>query len=156
MKALILSILATFFMTVATAQPAGPRGSHQAKPDHYILIHAGTLLAVPGKKPQSNMTVVVKNDRIERVEKGFRIILQEKNVKAILINIFGGIVRCDRPAHGTVDAYKNLGTIDIPIVVRLQGTNAEEGKALIDNSGLEVSSAITLQDAADRVKEIVA
>ncbi len=71
MKALILSILATFFMTAATAQPTGPRGSHQAKPDHYILIHAGTLLAIPGKKPQSNMTVVVKNNRIERVEKGF-------------------------------------------------------------------------------------
>jgi len=92
----------------------------------------------------------------ERVEKGFRIILKEDNVKAILINIFGGIVRCDRVAQGIVDAYKNLGTIDVPIVVRLQGTNAIEGKKIIDESGLQVSSAITLQDAADKVKEIVA
>jgi succinyl-CoA synthetase beta subunit len=92
----------------------------------------------------------------ERVEKGFRIILKEENVKAILINIFGGIVRCDRVAQGIVDAYKNLGTIDVPIVVRLQGTNAIEGKKIIDESGLQVSSAITLQDAADKVKEIVA
>jgi succinyl-CoA synthetase beta subunit len=92
----------------------------------------------------------------ERVEKGFRIILKEENVKAILINIFGGIVRCDRVAQGIVDAYKNLGTIDVPIVVRLQGTNAIEGKKIIDESGLKVSSAITLQDAADKVKEIVA
>lgn len=92
----------------------------------------------------------------ERVEKGFRIILKEENVKAILINIFGGIVRCDRVAQGIVDAYKNLGSIDVPIVVRLQGTNAIEGKKIIDESGLKVSSAITLQEAADRVKEILA
>ncbi len=91
----------------------------------------------------------------ERVEKGFRIILKEENVKAILINIFGGIVRCDRVAQGIVDAYKNLGTINIPIVVRLQGTNAIEGKKIIDESGLKVSSAITLQEAADRVREIL-
>jgi succinyl-CoA synthetase beta subunit len=91
----------------------------------------------------------------ERVEKGFRIILQEPNVKAILVNIFGGIVRGDRVAQGIVDAYNNIGEIDIPIVVRLQGTNAEEGKKIIDESGLKVHSAITLQDAADKVKELV-
>jgi len=113
------------------------------------------IIKLSGGEPANFLDVGGSADA-ERVEKGFRIILKEKNVKAILINIFGGIVRCDRVAQGIVDAYKNLGTIDIPIVVRLQGTNAKEGKALIDNSGLEVSSAITLQDAADRVKEIVA
>jgi len=91
----------------------------------------------------------------ERVEKGFRIILKEPNVKTILVNIFGGIVRGDRVAQGIVDAYKNIGEIKIPIVVRLQGTNAEEGKKIIDESGLKVHSAITLQDAADKVKELV-
>jgi len=91
----------------------------------------------------------------ERVEKGFRIILKEPNVKAILVNIFGGIVRGDRVAQGIVDAYKNIGEIKIPIVVRLQGTNAEEGKKIIDESGLKVHSAITLQDAADKVKELM-
>jgi len=91
----------------------------------------------------------------ERVEKGFRIILKEPNVKTILVNIFGGIVRGDRVAQGIVDAYNNIGEIDIPIVVRLQGTNAEEGKKIIDGSGLKVHSAITLQDAADKVKELV-
>lgn len=92
----------------------------------------------------------------ERVEKGFRIILKEPNVKAILVNIFGGIVRGDRVAQGIVDAYQNIGEIKIPIVVRLQGTNAEEGKKIIDESGLKVHSAITLQDAADKVKELLA
>jgi len=91
----------------------------------------------------------------ERVEKGFRIILKEPNVKAILVNIFGGIVRGDRVAQGIVDAYKNIGSIDIPIIVRLQGTNAIEGKKIIDDSGLKVHSAITLQDAADKVKELL-
>jgi len=91
----------------------------------------------------------------ETVEAGFRIIMEEPNVKAILLNIFGGIVRCDRVAQGVVDAYKNIGDIKIPIIVRLQGTNAQEGKELIDNSGLKVHSAITLQEAADLVKEVV-
>ena len=90
------------------------------------------------------------------VEAGFRIILQDKNVKAILLNIFGGIVRCDRVASGVVEAYKSIGSIDIPVIVRLQGTNAEEGKEIIDNSGLKVHSAITLQEAADLVKEVMA
>ena len=91
----------------------------------------------------------------ETVEAGFRIIMKEPNVKAILLNIFGGIVRCDRVAQGVVDAYKNIGDINIPIIVRLQGTNAIEGKELIDNSGLKVHSAITLQEAADLVKQVV-
>jgi succinyl-CoA synthetase beta subunit len=92
----------------------------------------------------------------ERVEKAFRIILKDKNVKAILINIFGGIVRCDRVAQGVVDAYKNMGNIPVPIIVRLQGTNAEEAKKLIDDSGLNVHSAVLLQEAADKVKEVLA
>jgi succinyl-CoA synthetase beta subunit len=90
-----------------------------------------------------------------RVEKAFRIILHDGNVKAILVNIFGGIVRCDRVAQGIVDAYKNIGEIKIPIIVRLQGTNAVEAKELIDNSGLKVYSAITLQEAADLVAKLV-
>ncbi len=89
------------------------------------------------------------------VEAGFRIILKDPAVKAILINIFGGIVRCDRVAQGVVDAYKSIGEIKIPVIVRLQGTNAEEAKKLIDSSGLKVYSAITLQEAADKVKELV-
>ncbi len=90
-----------------------------------------------------------------RVEAAFRIILRDENVKAILINIFGGIVRCDRVAKGVVDAYKNIGNIPVPIIVRLQGTNAEIAKELIDASGLDVHSAVTLQDAADKVTELV-
>ena len=91
----------------------------------------------------------------ERVEKAFRIILRDPAVKAILVNIFGGIVRCDRVAQGVVDAYKNMGSIDVPIIVRLQGTNAEEAKKLIDESGLEVHSAILLQEAADKVAAVL-
>ena len=91
-----------------------------------------------------------------RVEKAFDIILKDDNVKAILINIFGGIVRCDRVAQGVVDAYKNMGNIPVPIIVRLQGTNAVEAKKLIDDSGLDVHSAVLLQEAADKVKEILA
>jgi len=90
-----------------------------------------------------------------RVEQAFRIILRDPNVKAILINIFGGIVRCDRVAQGIVDAYKNMGNIQVPIIVRLQGTNAELAKKLIDESGLEVHSAIQLQEAADLVRKMI-
>jgi len=90
------------------------------------------------------------------VEKGFRIILKDPNVKAILVNIFGGIVRCDRVANGVVEAYKNIGEIPVPIIVRLQGTNAELGAKIIDESGLKVTSAITLAEAAQRVKEALA
>lgn len=92
----------------------------------------------------------------KRVEAAFKIILKDENVKAILINIFGGIVRCDRVAQGVVDAYKNMGEIPVPIIVRLQGTNAEEAKKLIDDSGLNVHSAVILQEAADKVKEVLA
>lgn len=91
----------------------------------------------------------------ERVEKAFDIILKDDNVKAILINIFGGIVRCDRVAQGVVDAYKNMGSLPVPLIVRLQGTNAVEAKKLIDDSGLDVHSAVLLQEAADKVKEIL-
>ena len=91
----------------------------------------------------------------QTVEAGFRIILKDPNVKVILINIFGGIVRCDRVAEGVVEAYRTIGQINIPVIVRLQGTNAEEAKVLIDQSGLEVHSAITLQEAAEKVRELV-
>lgn len=92
----------------------------------------------------------------KRVEQAFRIILRDPAVKAILINIFGGIVRCDRVANGVVDAYKNMGdAINVPIIVRLQGTNADIAKKIIDESGLEVHSAILLQEAADLVKKVI-
>ena len=91
----------------------------------------------------------------KRVETAFRIILKDPNVKAILVNIFGGIVRCDRVAQGVVDACKNIPEINTPIIVRLQGTNAEEAKTIIDESGLEVHSAILLQEAADKVQAVL-
>jgi succinyl-CoA synthetase beta subunit len=90
-----------------------------------------------------------------RVEAAFKIILKDPNVKAILINIFGGIVRCDRVAQGVIDAYKNMGNINVPIIVRLQGTNADIAKDLIDNSGLDVLSATEFQEAADKVQEVL-
>ncbi|MFM7079055.1 MAG: ADP-forming succinate--CoA ligase subunit beta [Bacteroidota bacterium] len=90
-----------------------------------------------------------------RVEQAFRIILKDPNVKAILVNIFGGIVRCDRVAQGVVDAYKSIGEIPVPIIVRLQGTNAEEAKKIIDESGLKVFSAIQLKEAADLVADVL-
>ena len=91
-----------------------------------------------------------------RVETAFRLILKDPKVKAILVNIFGGIVRCDRVAQGIVDAYKNMGdSIQVPIIVRLQGTNADIAKALIDNSGLAVHSAVLFQEAADKVQEVL-
>ena len=91
----------------------------------------------------------------ERVEQAFRIIMKDPKVEAILINIFGGIVRCDRVAKGVVEAYKNLDNVNIPIIVRLQGTNADLAKKIIDESGLKVQSAILLQEAADLVKKAV-
>jgi len=91
-----------------------------------------------------------------RVEAAFRIILKDPSVKTILINIFGGIVRCDRVAQGIVDAYKNMGDeINVPIIVRLQGTNADIAKKLIDSSGLDVQSAIEFQEAADKVQDVL-
>lgn len=90
-----------------------------------------------------------------RVEAAFSIILKDPNVKAILINIFGGIVRCDRVAQGVIDAYKNMGTINVPIIVRLQGTNADIAKELIDQSGLDVMSATEFKEAADKVQAVL-
>lgn len=90
------------------------------------------------------------------MEQAFRIILKDPHVKAILVNIFGGIVRCDRVAQGIVDAYNNIGAIPVPIIVRLQATNAEEAKSIIDKSGLKVFSAIQLKEAAALVKEKIA
>ncbi|MGY6561674.1 MAG: ADP-forming succinate--CoA ligase subunit beta [Luteibaculaceae bacterium] len=113
------------------------------------------IIKLSGGNP-ANFLDVGGTANAERVEKALRIILKDENVKAILINIFGGIVRCDRVAQGVVDAYKTIGEIPVPIIVRLQGTNAQEAKDLIDNSGLKVISAISLQEAADRVKEVVA
>ncbi|MCB8994299.1 MAG: ADP-forming succinate--CoA ligase subunit beta [Bacteroidales bacterium] len=112
------------------------------------------IIKLSGGEP-ANFLDVGGTANAERVEAGFRIILKEPAVKAILINIFGGIVRCDRVAQGVVDAYKSIGDIKIPVIVRLQGTNAKEGKKLIDDSGLKVYSAISLQEAADLVKELV-
>lgn len=113
------------------------------------------MIKLSGGEP-ANFLDVGGTANAERVENAFRIILQDENVKAILINIFGGIVRCDRVAQGVVDAYKNIGEIPVPIIVRLQGTNAEEAKKIIDESGLKVQSAIALQEAADIVKEVLA
>ncbi|MDA7744485.1 ADP-forming succinate--CoA ligase subunit beta [bacterium] len=113
------------------------------------------MIKLSGGEP-ANFLDVGGTANAERVENAFRIILQDPNVKAILINIFGGIVRCDRVAQGVVDAYKNIGEIPVPIIVRLQGTNAAEAKEIIDNSGLKVQSAILLQEAADRVREVLA
>ena len=91
----------------------------------------------------------------DTVEAGFRIILKDPNVKAILVNIFGGIVRCDRIANGIVQAYKKVGNIKVPIIVRLQGTNSEEGRKIINESGLKVKAATTLKEAAELVKEAI-
>jgi succinyl-CoA synthetase beta subunit len=112
------------------------------------------IIKLSGGEP-ANFLDVGGTANAERVEKAFRIILKDKNVKAILVNIFGGIVRCDRVAQGIVDAYKNMGNIPVPIIVRLQGTNAEEAKKLIEASGLKVFSAIQLQEAADLVKQVI-
>ena len=112
------------------------------------------IIKLSGGDP-ANFLDVGGTANAETVEAGFRIILKDPNVKAILINIFGGIVRCDRVAQGVVDAYNSIGNIAVPVIVRLQGTNAEEGKKLIDDSGLKVYSAITLQEAASLVKKLV-
>ena len=113
------------------------------------------IIKLSGGEPANFLDVGGTADA-KRVETAFRMILRDSAVKAILVNIFGGIVRCDRVAQGVVDAYKNMGNIEVPIIVRLQGTNAEEAKQLIDNSGLAVHSAITLQEAADKVKAVLA
>lgn len=113
------------------------------------------IIKLSGGEP-ANFLDVGGTANAQTVEAGFRIILSDPNVKAILINVFGGIVRCDRVAQGIVDAYKNIGKIPVPIIVRLQGTNAEEGKKLIDDSGLEVYSAIQLKEAAELVSKLLA
>jgi succinyl-CoA synthetase beta subunit len=112
------------------------------------------IIKLSGGEPANFLDVGGTADA-ERVEKAFRIILRDDKVEAILINIFGGIVRCDRVAQGIVDAYKNMGNIKVPIIVRLQGTNADIAKKLIDDSGLEVHSAILLQEAADLVTKVL-
>jgi len=113
------------------------------------------IIKLSGGEP-ANFLDVGGSANATTVEAGFRIILKDPSVKAILINIFGGIVRCDRVANGVVDAYKSIGEIHVPIIVRLQGTNAEEAKKIIDESGLKVESAIVLQEAADKVKAVLA
>lgn len=112
------------------------------------------IIKLSGGEPANFLDVGGTADAA-RVEQAFRIILRDPNVEAILINIFGGIVRCDRVAQGVVDAYKNIGDIKVPIIVRLQGTNADIAKKLIDESGLNVRSAVALQEAADVVKEVL-
>lgn len=113
------------------------------------------MIKLSGGEP-ANFLDVGGSANAQTVEAGFRIILKDPKVKAILINIFGGIVRCDRVAQGVIDAYHSIGAIEIPIIVRLQGTNAEEAKKLIDESGLKVQSAILLSEAADLVNKAVA
>ena len=113
------------------------------------------LIKQAGGEPANFLDVGGTADA-ERVEAAFKLILKDPNVKAILVNIFGGIVRCDRVAQGIVDAYKNMGTIEVPIIVRLQGTNADIAKDLIDNSGLDVQSAVQFQEAADKVQAVLA
>ncbi len=112
------------------------------------------IIKLSGGEP-ANFLDVGGTANAERVEKAFRIILRDTNVKAILVNIFGGIVRCDRVAQGIVDAYKNMGTINVPIIVRLQGTNAEAAKKIIDESGLKVYSAIEFHEAASLVNKLL-
>jgi len=112
------------------------------------------MIKMSGGQP-ANFLDVGGSASPQTVEAGFRIILKDPAVKAILINIFGGIVRCDRVAQGVVDAYNKIGSIPVPVIVRLQGTNAVEGKKLIDQSGLHVSSAITLEEAAVLVRQAV-
>jgi succinyl-CoA synthetase beta subunit len=112
------------------------------------------IIKLSGGEPANFLDVGGTADA-SRVEQAFRIILRDPKVKAILINIFGGIVRCDRVAQGVIDAYKNIGNIEVPIIVRLQGTNADIAKKMIDESGLAVHSAVVLQEAADLVTQVL-
>jgi len=112
------------------------------------------IIKLSGGSP-ANFLDVGGNASAKTVEAGFRIILKDPSVKAILINIFGGIVRCDRVANGVVEAYKSIGKIEVPVIVRLQGTNAEEAKRIIDESGLKVHSAVSFGEAAERVREVL-
>jgi succinyl-CoA synthetase beta subunit len=112
------------------------------------------IIKLSGGSP-ANFLDVGGGANVKTVEAGFRIILKDPAVKAILINIFGGIVRCDRVANGVVEAYKSIGEIKVPVIVRLQGTNAEEAKKIINNSGLAVYSAISFSEAAEKVREVL-
>ena len=112
------------------------------------------IIKMAGGNPANFLDVGGTADA-KRVEQAFRIIMKDPEVKAILVNIFGGIVRCDRVAQGVIDAYNNIGTINIPIIVRLEGTNAVKAKKLLDQSDLKVESVILLQEAADKVAELV-
>ena len=112
------------------------------------------MIKLSGGNPANFLDVGGTADA-QRVKTAFDIILKDTNVKAILINIFGGIVRCDRVAQGVVDAYKEIGQFPVPLIVRLQGTNAESAKKLIDEAGLPIHSAITLEEAAGKVKEVL-
>lgn len=112
------------------------------------------IIKLAGGEP-ANFLDVGGTANAERVANAFNIILKDPNVKAILVNIFGGIVRCDRVANGIVDAYKQIGDIKVPIIVRLQGTNAEEAKAILDSSGLKLMAAVELKEAADLVKSVM-
>jgi succinyl-CoA synthetase beta subunit len=112
------------------------------------------MIKLSGGEP-ANFLDVGGSANATTVEAGFKIILSDPNVKAILVNIFGGIVRCDRVANGIVEAYKNIGDIPVPIIVRLQGTNADIAKKIIDESGLKVYSAILLKEAAELVQKHV-
>ena len=113
------------------------------------------LIKQAGGEPANFLDVGGTADA-ERVEIAFNLILKDPSVKAILVNIFGGIVRCDRVAQGIIDAYKSIGTINIPIIVRLEGTNADIAKKIIDESGLDVHSVVEFQEAADKVQEVLA
>jgi succinyl-CoA synthetase beta subunit len=110
------------------------------------------IIKLSGGSP-ANFLDVGGGANVNTVEAGFRIILKDPGVKAILINIFGGIVRCDRVANGVVEAYKSIGEIRVPVIVRLQGTNAAEAKEIIDNSGLSVVSAVSFREAAEKVSK---
>jgi succinyl-CoA synthetase beta subunit len=112
------------------------------------------IIKLSGGSP-ANFLDVGGGASVQTVEAGFRIILSDPSVKAILINIFGGIVRCDRVAHGVVEAYKSIGEIKVPVIVRLQGTNAAEAREIIDSSGLRVDSAITLGEASEKISKVL-
>jgi succinyl-CoA synthetase beta subunit len=112
------------------------------------------IIKLSGGSP-ANFLDVGGSANVKTVEAGFRIILQDPAVRAILINIFGGIVRCDRVANGIVEAYRALGEIKVPMIIRLQGTNAAEAREIIDNSGLKVLTASTFREAAGKVREVL-
>jgi succinyl-CoA synthetase beta subunit len=109
------------------------------------------IIKLAGGEP-ANFLDVGGSASAETVEAGFRIILDDENVEAILVNIFGGIVRCDRVANGVIEAAQNVD-IDVPLIVRLQGTNAEEGQQLLDESDLDIETAVLLKEAADKVTQ---